>query len=556
MYKLFLSLRYLRKRIIAYFAVLAVALCVAMMVIVVSVMNGFLNKIEEAAKGLYGDIILTSGQAWGMEDYDPFIKHLEATVPEVESASPYIFCYGAVRLKPLPGEPAARGGMLINYREGVQLVGIRLPERARVSDFEDGLFVQEGDDAPSWTPPLATMLEANRRHYAFCQQQIQAIRDKYGSVPPPEQADLLGRLLNAARFQENALEYLGEAVSGDLEARIALLTAEYERLIADPNADAARIDQLAGLISELMVRPPHQRAIIGATLPGLSFRLDDGKLVRLWTPGRKVVIYALPLEEVGALTPKFELTEAMVVDCSRTGVYSIDNSTIYLPFETLQKLNHMEDPARASQIHIKVRSGVDDEASLQAVARKVQAAWLSFAARAPRDPREGAVTARTWRQVQAAVIEPIEAQRTMMVVILGVISVVAVFLIFVIFYMVVLQKTRDIGILKSIGASAPGVAGIFLIYGVIIGLVGSVIGSILGSVFVQRINPIHDWVGATFGLRIWRMETFLFDTIPNEVDTDALVWIIAGAMVAGLLGALIPAVKAGRMQPVEALRYE
>ena len=57
MYKLFLCLRYLRSRVIAYFAVLAVALCVAMMLIVISVMNGFLDKIERAAKGLFGPVV-------------------------------------------------------------------------------------------------------------------------------------------------------------------------------------------------------------------------------------------------------------------------------------------------------------------------------------------------------------------------------------------------------------------------------------------------------------------------------------------------------------------
>ena len=62
MYKLFLCLRYLRSRIIAYFAVLGVALCVAMMLIVVSVMNGFLDRVEKAAKGLFGDIVISPGR--------------------------------------------------------------------------------------------------------------------------------------------------------------------------------------------------------------------------------------------------------------------------------------------------------------------------------------------------------------------------------------------------------------------------------------------------------------------------------------------------------------
>jgi lipoprotein-releasing system permease protein len=73
---------------------------------------------------------------------------------------------------------------------------------------------------------------------------------------------------------------------------------------------------------------------------------------------------------------------------------------------------------------------------------------------------------------------------------------------------------------------------------------------------VLHINDIHDWVGDTFGIRIFTKETHMFSTIPNEVDWNAAVVIMIGALVSGLLGALIPALRAARMQPMEALRYE
>ena len=70
MYKLSLCLRYLRSRVLAYFAMLGVGLCVAMMLICVSVMSGFLWKIERAARGLFGDIVVESASLSGLGLYD------------------------------------------------------------------------------------------------------------------------------------------------------------------------------------------------------------------------------------------------------------------------------------------------------------------------------------------------------------------------------------------------------------------------------------------------------------------------------------------------------
>ena len=85
---------------------------------------------------------------------------------------------------------------------------------------------------------------------------------------------------------------------------------------------------------------------------------------------------------------------------------------------------------------------------------------------------------------------------------------------------------------------------------------GCVFGAVGGYFFVRNINAIHDWIARTFGFVVWSREHFMFDTIPNEVDPMTAAVIVAGAIVAGLIGALIPAVRAARMRPVEALRYE
>src|SRR5262249_34201586 len=132
----------------------------------------------------------------------------------------------------------------------------------------------------------------------------------------------------------------------------------------------------------------------------------------------------------------------------------------------------------------------------------------------------------------------------------------AVFLIFCIFYMIVVEKTKDIGIIKSVGATNGGVAGIFLGYGLAIGIVGSALGLLVGYLIVHNINYLHQKLGELMGVQMWDPEVYAFDIIPNRLNPTHMFWILLIAILAAVLGALLPAVRAGRMNPVEALRWE
>jgi hypothetical protein len=186
----------------------------------------------------------------------------------------------------------------------------------------------------------------------------------------------------------------------------------------------------------------------------------------------------------------------------------------------------------------------------------VKAAYALFQANFPDAPAADEASIQTWEQKQESFVGPIEKQRTLTVIMFSIISMVAVVLVFAIFYMMVVQRTRDVGVIKSIGGTSAGVAGIYLLYGCAIGLVGSAAGAIGGCVFVHYINQVHDWVGRTFHYVVFNKEAYLFDTIPNQVQPVVVAWVIIGAILAGLLGAILPALRAARMQPVEALRYE
>ena len=138
---------------------------------------------------------------------------------------------------------------------------------------------------------------------------------------------------------------------------------------------------------------------------------------------------------------------------------------------------------------------------------------------------------------------------------MGLMSLVVV-VIFLIFYMIVRDKTRDIGIIKAVGGSELGVLAIFLMYGLFIGVVGGALGLVSGIEFVTHTNEIHEWIYHVSGVIIWDRSVYLFDRIPDVVNYREVAVYYLLAMIAGVLGAAIPAIFAGLEDPVKAVRYE
>ncbi len=590
MYKLFLCLRYLRLRFIAYLPIAAVALSVFLMLISISVMNGFLEKIETAAKGLFGDIVVEPQTLSGIGYYDEFIKEITDPkspnhVPGVKYGAPFILTQAILDL---PGS---------DNRTGVQVAGVRLPRweadangNRRLNDFgghvytnvstfakgpsgSTGLYFQKDLAEPTFNPPwpmLEKKLEAlhgeTRRYY-----------DTYTKRADDNQHTLV-MIDNALMLQGLAIMRLHDAPI--FERQVAELGRQIEQAKAHPTTNPGQsADELQQRLDALndnpTVFPSDYRIILGTMVR--SFRTEEGRIVRMVAPGYPVNLTIAPLGRPSATGMDYRpgTWGFTVVDDCRTDVSGIDTNTVYLPFETLQRINKMSatyaadnprevaDPARCSQIQFKA----DDSLSirqLEKVAAQIQQRMDDFlkrpehfnAMRSGADGRHPPVSVETWRTRQAQLVNQIAAQRTLVVIMFGISSLVCVVLIFAIFYMIVFQKTQDIGVIKAIGGSSTGVAGIFLAYGSAVGLVGAILGAIGGYFFVLNINPIHDWIGRTTGLIVWRREWFMFDDIPNTVHWSTVLLVAAGAILAGLIGALAPAIMAARRQPVEALRYE
>jgi lipoprotein-releasing system permease protein len=169
---------------------------------------------------------------------------------------------------------------------------------------------------------------------------------------------------------------------------------------------------------------------------------------------------------------------------------------------------------------------------------------------------EAGVRVQTWREKNAMFIGAVQKEIVLVLFIFGVVSLTAVFLVLAIFWAMVSEKTKDIGVLRAIGASRAGVAWLWLRYGLAIGVVGALLGGAAACVIVWNINPIHEWLGRALGIVVWDPKVYYFSEIPSQIDGQKAAIVMVGGMLASVAGALVPAIKAAWMDPVRALRWE
>jgi lipoprotein-releasing system permease protein len=162
----------------------------------------------------------------------------------------------------------------------------------------------------------------------------------------------------------------------------------------------------------------------------------------------------------------------------------------------------------------------------------------------------------TWEQKQGPLLGAVAIEQGILNILLFMIIAVAGFGILAIFSMIVVEKTRDIGVMRSLGASRDGIRSIFLGYGLLLGAVGSGVGMIGGLLFVHYINEIEKTLSRVLHHKVFDDTIYYFDKIPTLVEPHTVIAIVAGALIIAVLASIWPAHRAARLHPVKALRFE
>jgi lipoprotein-releasing system permease protein len=237
----------------------------------------------------------------------------------------------------------------------------------------------------------------------------------------------------------------------------------------------------------------------------------------------------------------------MTIGYFKSGMSEYDSTHVYVPLERLQEMRLLKDVqgrVAANQIQVKVKPGVN----IDTLAETLQIALDQL--------RPMYFQVQTWEQKQGPLLAAVAVEQSILNMLLFFIIAVAGFGILAIFSMIVVEKTRDIGVMKALGASTSGVRGIFLGYGLLLGVVGSGIGMAGGLLFVRYINNIETFLSKVTGRRVFDDTIYYFNEIPTRVEPWTVAWIVGGALLISAVACIWPAQRAARLHPVRALRYE
>jgi ABC-type lipoprotein release transport system permease subunit len=447
-YKLFLAARYVLSRRVSYLGMAAIGVAVGALIVVVSVMNGFLSETRTLVRGTTADVIVTP-----MQDTSQ-------------------------------GEPMPREALERITRSQPGVVG------------------------------------------AVARLVRPAIVKVYGSST---------LLLNLAQFSDlNVVTALG--IDAEAEKPVSGLE-RYLGQVEDPSLHVADAERPFAFerkrIRDLKLR--------NADLPHCLVGEDRMETLGL-RPGDALMLVTMPdNQDLGGESIKPSTQTFVIAGAFRTNHHPFDMASVFVEREAF--LEWTGTRTEVSELYVRVEEGLDPAIVRDALEDSLDAAGLNS-------------EVETWQDRHKVYLGAVENERNILFFVLALFVLLTCTITFCMMIMMVQEKIRDIGILSAMGASAAGIGAIFAAAGATIATGGAIVGLLAGESVSRNVDGVKDWIEGTFGIQIFRRDVYAFTRIPSVVNEDLDLMIAGVTVVFALLICLLPALRASRLDPVEALRHD
>jgi len=246
------------------------------------------------------------------------------------------------------------------------------------------------------------------------------------------------------------------------------------------------------------------------------------------------------ISPAGAITPLGMIPKSMqfiVKGIFSTGMYEYDSNMVYVSLDAAKILFMKDEP---SGIEIKVTDIYQAQDIAERIMTRIGPGYW----------------AKTWKDMNMSLFSALKLEKTVMFIILLFIILVAAFSIISTLIMLVMEKRKDIAILKSMGATTAQILRIFMSIGMVIGLSGTMLGVALGLLLTFNLNPVIHFIELIFGIEVMPIDVYYITGVPTKVDYLLVSVIAVMSTILSFLAAIYPARQAARQDPVEVMRYE
>ncbi len=254
-------------------------------------------------------------------------------------------------------------------------------------------------------------------------------------------------------------------------------------------------------------------------------------------PGKQITL----VSPRGAVTPfgtSPRIKTYKVAAVFEIGMSQFDSSLVFMPLKEAQAYFNKKDAVTALEVMVEDPERMDEyRALVEQVAQK-------------------AVYITDWRQSNKTFFGALQVERNVMFIILTLIILVAALNIISGLIMLVKDKSSNIAILRTMGATRGAIMRIFVITGASIGVVGTFAGFVLGTVFCWNIESVRQFMSFLTGTELFSPELYYLSTMPAEMNTSEVITVVVMSLGLSFLATLYPSWRAAKLDPVEALRYE